>query len=116
MYEYMTDITSYWIMLMNKIGYETYKWEIYGLDMSKEGTIDEYNLMIKALPIKENEFKTSDSYFYIKTNDEEDIFVYYISDEGYISYKKSGKTSYFKANLQSEYWQMCEYMVNKKQW
>ncbi len=101
MYEYMADITSYCIMCMNKIGYETYKWEIFGLDMSKEEAIDEYNLMINALPIRESEFKTGDSYFYIRTYDEEDIYVYYVADEKYISYEKSGIISYFKVDVES---------------
>lgn len=83
------DILSYCKISLPEIGYRVNSFETSGIELSQEEAIDEYNSLIKAMPIRENEFKTSDKYYFIRTFNDEDICVYYVGDEKYIKYIKS---------------------------
>lgn len=83
------DILSYCKISLPEIGYRINGFETSGIEIAQEEAIDEYNSLVKAMPIRESEFKTSDTYYFIRTFNDEDIYVYYVGDEKYIKYIKS---------------------------
>lgn len=83
------DILSYCKISLPEIGYRINRFETSGIELSQEKAINEYNSLVNAMPIRENEFKTSDTYYFIRTFNDEDIYVYYVGDEKYIKCIKS---------------------------
>lgn len=94
----ISDIVSYCQVSLVHMGDKINKFETSGIEISQNEAIDEYNSMLCALPIRESEFKTSEDYYFIRTFNDEDIYVYYVGDEKYISYIKEYDRGFFKAD------------------
>lgn len=92
------DILSYCQVYMEQTGYNADKFETYGIEISKNEAIDEYNSMERALPIRDSEFKTSDTYYFIRTYSNEEVYVYYVGKEKYIEYRKGDNKGFFRSD------------------
>lgn len=90
------DMISYCQVSMVQTGYNANKFETYGIEITQNDAIDEYNSMERALPIRESEFKTSDTYYFIRTYSNEEVYVYYVGDEKYIEYRKGYYKGFFR--------------------